>query len=127
MVTVKRRRNAVVSTPHAVIPTIGGNYTQHQMTKYYVYIICNKQKNVLYVGISNDWQRRINEHIADAVHKKQTFAGKYNCQYLLHLEEFMFVNDAIAREKERKAWNRMKKEKLITEHNPDWKFLNEQV
>lgn len=79
---------------------------------------------MLYVGISNDWQRRINEHIADAVHKKQTFAGKYNCQYLLHLEEFMFVNDAIAREKELKAWNRMKKEKLITEHNPDWQFLN---
>jgi hypothetical protein len=73
MVTVKRTRNAVVSTPHAVIPTIGGNYAQHHMTKYYVYIICNKQKNVLYVGISNDWQRRINEHIADAVHKKTNF------------------------------------------------------
>lgn len=94
------------------------------MTKYFVYIICNQQKNVLYVGISNDWQRRISEHIADAEHKKQTFAGKYNCRYLLHLEEFMFVNDAIAREKEIKSWSRVKKEKLITEHNPDWQFLN---
>jgi putative endonuclease len=39
----------------------------------------------------------------------------------------MFVYDAITREKEIKGWNRQKKEKLITEHNPDWIFLNEHV
>jgi putative endonuclease len=94
------------------------------MKKYYVYIICNLQKNVIYVGLTNDWQKRINEHIADAESLKQSFAGKYNCRYLLHLEEFMFVNDAIAREKEIKGWSRIKKEKLITEFNPEWRFLN---
>ena len=77
---------------------------------------------MLYVGITNNWQKRIAEHIADAENLKQSFAGKYNCRYLLHLEEFMFVYDAIAREKEIKGWNRQKKEKLITEHNPDWIF-----
>jgi len=82
---------------------------------------------VLYVGITNNWQKRIAEHIADSENLKQSFVGKYNCRYLLHLEEFMFVYDAIAREKEIKAWNRMKKEKLITKHNPDWIFLNEHV
>jgi putative endonuclease len=97
------------------------------LKKYFVYIICNQQKNVLYVGITNNWQKRIAEHIADAENLKHSFAGKYNCRYLLHLEEFMFVYDAIAREKEIKGWSRMKKEKLITKHNPDWIFLNEHV
>jgi putative endonuclease len=97
------------------------------MKKYFVYIICNLQKNVLYVGVTNHWQKRIEEHIADSENAKQSFAGKYNCRYLLHLEEYMFINDAIAREKEIKGWSRLKKEKLISENNPNWIFLNEQV
>jgi putative endonuclease len=82
------------------------------------------KKNVLYVGLTNNLQKRIEQHIADSEHTKQSFAGKYNCCYLLHLEEFMFVHDAIAREKEIKGWNRIKKELLITQNNPDWQFLN---
>lgn len=94
------------------------------MGKYFVYIICNASKTVLYTGITNNWQRRINEHISDAETNKLTFAGKYNCRHLIYLEEFMFVADAIAKEKEIKGWNRKKKENLITLHNPDWDFLN---
>jgi putative endonuclease len=97
------------------------------MKKYFVYIICNLQKNVLYIGVTNNWQKRLEEHIADSDNAKQSFAGKYNCCYLLHLEEYMFINDAIAREKEIKGWNRLKKEKLINENNPNWIFLNEHV
>ena len=74
--------------------------------------------------MTNNWQKRIDEHIADSENARQSFAGKYNCRYLLHLEEFMFVNDAISREKEIKAWNRLKKEKLISLTNPEWDFLN---
>jgi putative endonuclease len=95
------------------------------MKRYYVYIITNIQKNILYVGVTNNWQKRIDEHIADAGNKKTTYAGKYNCRYLLLLEEFMFVKDAITREKEIKGWRREKKDALITAANPEWHFLNE--
>ena len=95
------------------------------MKIYYVYIITNKNKTVLYTGVTNNWQRRINEHIEDARNDKKTFAGKYNCQYLLYLEEFQFINQAIDREKEIKGWNRKKKEVLIEKDNPNWEFLNE--
>jgi putative endonuclease len=95
------------------------------MKKYYVYIITNIHKTVLYTGITNDWERRINEHIQDACMSKKTFAGRYNCRYLLLLEEFMFARDAIEREKEIKRWSRKLKEDLINQLNPDWCFLNE--
>ncbi|MBL7712082.1 MAG: GIY-YIG nuclease family protein [Chitinophagaceae bacterium] len=95
------------------------------MKKYYVYIITNIHKTVLYTGVTHNWSRRMNEHIHDAETVKRTFAGKYNCRYLLLLEEYMFVRDAIAREKEIKDWNRERKEQLISLSNPDWTFLNE--
>jgi len=59
----------------------------------------------LYKGVNNNWPRRINEHIIDAETFKNTFAGKYNCRYILVLEEYMFIKDAIEREKEIKSWN----------------------
>jgi putative endonuclease len=60
----------------------------------------------------------------DADTGKRTFAGKYNCRYLLLLEEYVFVRDAIDREKEIKNWNRKLKNELITQSNPEWIFLN---
>lgn len=94
------------------------------MKIYYVYIITNAHKTVLYTGVTNDWQRRINEHISDSENFKKTFAGKYNCRYLLVLEEYMFIKEAIEREKEIKSWNRKLKENLINQTNPKWTFLN---
>lgn len=82
---------------------------------------------MLYVGVTNNWQKSIEEHNTDSENTKQSFAGKYNCRYLLHLEEYMFINDAIAREKEIKGWSRLKKERLINENNPNWIFLNAHV
>jgi putative endonuclease len=93
------------------------------MKKYYVYIITNALKTVLYTGLTNNWQRRINEHILDSETLKKTFAGKYNCRYILVLEEYMFINDAIEREKEIKSWSRKLKEDLINQTNPNWTFL----
>ena len=93
------------------------------MKKYYVYIITNALKTVLYTGLTNNWQRRINEHILDSETLKKTFAVKYNCRYILVLEEYMFINDAIEREKEIKSWSRKLKEDLINQTNPNWTFL----
>ena len=76
--------------------------------------------------MTNDLEQRIIEHYIDRIEKK-TFTGKYNCHYLLFYECYQYVNDAIAREKEIKGWLRVKKEKLITAFNSDWKFLNEEL
>jgi len=55
------------------------------------------------------------------------FAGRYYCYNLIYFEEFQYVYDAIAREKEIKGWRKEKKLKLINTKNPDWFFLNAEV
>ena len=95
--------------------------------KYIVYIITNKNKTVLYIGVTNDIQRRLSQHYFDSQNAKKSFAGKYNCYYLLYYQVFDEPNSAILREKELKGWRREKKNKLITEFNPNWEFLNNDV
>jgi putative endonuclease len=90
---------------------------------YYVYILTNLNKKVLYIGVTNSISRRIFEHKQDANGPKITFAGKYNCTNVIYFEHFQFIDEAIKREKELKSWNRKKKEKLITSSNPNWEFL----
>ena len=93
---------------------------------YYVYILTNKTKAVLYTGMTNNLQQRLTEHYIDRIEKK-TYTGKYNCHFLIFYETYKYVNDAIAREKEIKGWLRIKKINLITTHNPAWKFLNAEL
>ncbi|MBO6620275.1 MAG: GIY-YIG nuclease family protein [Balneola sp.] len=93
---------------------------------YYVYITTNSSKTTLYVGMTNDIPSRILEHGLNAGNP-ETFAGKYHCFNLLYYEEFQYVNDAIAREKEIKKWRRDKKEQLINSVNPEWRFLNKEL
>jgi len=94
---------------------------------YFVYIITNRNKTVLYIGVTNDLAGRIEEHKEDSFKGKRTYAGKYNCYYLLYYEHFDFIEDAIDREKEIKGWLRKKKENLINTLNPDWEFLNDKI
>ena len=63
---------------------------------YYVYILTNKIKTVLYTGMTNYLEQRIIEHYIDRIDKKH-FAGKYNCHFLIFYESYKYVNDAIAR------------------------------
>ena len=95
---------------------------------YYVYILTNKNKTVLYTGITNNLPRRLQEHAANAlpIHPP-SFAGKYNAYHLIYYERFAQVESAIAREKEIKGWRRSKKEALINIVNPEWKFLNDEI
>lgn len=93
---------------------------------FYVYIVTNPVKTVLYVGVTNDLTRRLAEHFENKGNKK-TFAGKYYCYNLVYYEHFTHIDHAIAREKEIKKWRREKKELLIATENPEWKFLNEEV
>ena len=91
---------------------------------YYVYIITNKNKTVLYTGVTNDLKRRLYEHENGIL---PSFTKKYNCHYIVYYEHFTFILHAIDREKEIKKWRREKKDKLITKFNPEWKFLNEEI
>ena len=78
------------------------------MHNYTVYIVTNPTKSVLYVGITNDLAQRLVEHYMERG-KPSTFAGRYFCYNLLYYEDFQYVQDAIAREKEIKKWRRSKK------------------
>ncbi len=88
---------------------------------YFIYIVTNKNKTVLYIGVTNDLQRRVYEHEHGLI---PGFTKKYNRHYLVYYEHFQQIADAIEREKILKKWRREKKEKLINEFNPKWNFLN---
>ena len=94
---------------------------------YFVYIITNKNKTTLYIGVTNNIQRRLSQHYFDSEHSKISFAGKYNCYYLIYYEGFESITSAISREKEIKKWRREKKDNLINNFNPSWEFLNNDV
>lgn len=93
---------------------------------YYVYILTNKIKTVLYTGVTNDLKNRLYGHQNPEVIDKN-FTTKYKCFYLVYFEQFIDVETAIKREKQIKGWTRIKKENLIGEFNPNWSFLNDEI
>ena len=92
--------------------------------QYWVYIMSNKSRTVLYIGMTNDLYRRYLEHKQEII---KGFTQKYKCHDLLYYEEFADVDEAIAREKEIKAWRREKKDMLIAASNPSKKDLAEEL
>jgi putative endonuclease len=90
---------------------------------YYVYILTNRDRSVLYTGVTNNLPQRIIEHYLNKGNT-DTFTGKYACYLLVYYETFKYVNDAIVREKELKKFRRKQKLALIDSFNPEWKFLN---
>ncbi len=91
---------------------------------YYIYMTTNPDRTVLYTGVTNDLDRRMEEHWADNTGEQKTFAGKYFCYNLIYYEYYPHVEWAIAREKQIKRMSRAKKEALIAKFNPAWRFLN---
>ncbi len=73
---------------------------------YFVYILTNNLKTVLYIGVTNDLERRLWEHKNGEV---DGFTKKYNVKYLMYFEETGDVESAIRREKQLKGWSRAKK------------------
>ncbi len=90
------------------------------MKNYYVYILSNEAKT-LYIGITNNLERRIYEHKNKLI---DGFTKKYNLTKLVYYETTSEVKDAITREKQLKGWLRMKKITLIDESNPGWDDLS---
>ena len=84
--------------------------------QYYVYILTNKNRNVLYTGVTKDLIRRVYEHKNHL--DKGSFTAKYNVTNLVYYEETTDIRAAIEREKQIKSWSRIKKMFLIREMNP---------
>ncbi|MGO2103488.1 GIY-YIG nuclease family protein [Psychroflexus halocasei] len=87
---------------------------------YSVYILTNKQRGTLYIGMTGGIDDRIERHRQG---KGSFFTAKYNLTKLVYQEDFQYVNDAIAREKQLKSWQRDWKIELIEKDNPEWKDL----
>jgi putative endonuclease len=87
--------------------------TIHQ---YYIYILTSKKNGTLYIGVTNDLERRVLEHKQKIT---EGFTSKYNVNQLVYFESFQYVNHAIKREKQLKKWNRQWKINLIEEGKPN--------
>lgn len=94
------------------------------MRTYYVYILTNYNRTVLYTGVTNNMERRLREHADEARHRTKSFCGRYNVICLVYYESYSIVTQAIQREKEIKNLRRIKKEEIINGFNPRWDFLN---
>ena len=87
---------------------------------YYIYFLSSSNNSALYIGVTNDLERRIEEHRSGLI---PGFTQKYNCHKLVYYEQYSDVNEAIAREKQLKKWSRSKKNGLVEKTNPEWKEL----
>lgn len=88
------------------------------MNRYYVYILSNKSGKSVYIGVTNNLERRYFEHMWLDETK---FVGKYKLKELIYTEEYSSRSLAIEREKQLKKWSRIKKEVLIATKNPSRK------
>ena len=92
--------------------------------QYYVYILTNKSNKVLYIGVTNDLERRMYEHKNKMV---DGFTKKYNLNKLVYFEGTTDVRSALEREKQLQNWHRSWKINLVNEFNSEWKDLSEML
>lgn len=90
------------------------------MRDYFVYMLASGRNGTLYVGVTNDLLRRVGEHKEKAA---PGFTKRYGVGILVWYEAFGDINDAIAREKQIKGWNRAWKIRLIEKENSGWNDL----
>jgi putative endonuclease len=92
------------------------------MTKnYFVYILTNERNGTLYIGVTNNLEKRLYEHKNKLV---KGFTEKYSLDKLVYYEHTTDIVSAITREKQIKKWNRKWKLELIEKDNPLWKDLS---
>ena len=90
------------------------------MKSYYLYILASERNGTLYIGVTSNLLKRIQEHKTKAV---DGFTKDYNINKLVYYEETNQIYSAIAREKQLKKWNRAWKIELIEQNNPNWDDL----
>ncbi len=94
------------------------------MNAYFVYMMTNRSRVVLYTGVTNSLERRISEHQNGEI---KGFTKTYKIDRLVYFESFDDPRDAISREEEIKRWKREKKNKLVRTLNPKWEDLGKQL
>jgi putative endonuclease len=87
------------------------------MKAFYVYMMTNRSRVVLYTAITNSLMRRVSQHQNSEI---KGFTKRYKVDRLIYYERFNNPRDAIAREKEIKGWRREKKNALVGRTNPKW-------
>ena len=90
----------------------------------YIYIMANERNGTIYVWVTNNLLRRIEEH---KIWIGEGFTKKYHCKFCVYYEYFENIELAIIREKQLKWWNRKQKLELIESINPEWNDLTEQI
>ncbi len=88
--------------------------------QFYVYILASERNGTLYVGVTSNLPRRIQQHKNNQL---DGFCEKYNVKQLVYFEQHDTAESAITREKQIKKWNRAWKLKLIEKNNPRWEDL----
>ena len=89
---------------------------------FFVYILSNWNDSVLYIGVTNNLERRLYEHRNGLV---DGFTKKYNVHKLVYFEHTNDIYSALSREKQLKKWRKEKKNLLVASMNPTWKDLSE--
>lgn len=92
----------------------------HVEKRFYVYIMTNRNNDVLYTGVTNDLARRVCEHKSGEV---GGFTSRYKINKLVYFEAFDSIEEAIAREKRIKGGSRIKKIRLVDSKNEEWMDL----
>ncbi|MDP8227930.1 MAG: GIY-YIG nuclease family protein [Candidatus Electryoneaceae bacterium] len=91
------------------------------MKTYYVYIMASMRNGTLYIGVTNDLIKRVNQHKND---KFDGFTKKYQTHMLVFYEQTEDIYEALKREKRLKWWKRKWKLELIEKMNPEWRDLS---
>ncbi len=91
----------------------------------FIYIITNKYQTVVYTGVTSNLPRRILDH--KEKRNPKSFSARYDVNLLVYYEQFQWIGDAIAREKQKKAGSRETKNDLIRSINPNWEDLFEDI
>jgi len=90
------------------------------VASYSVYIVTNKPRGTLYIGVTNDLVCRIHEHREGLV---AGFTKRYGLKQLVYFERYDDPQTAIQREKNIKHWSRAWKLDLMATVNPQWRDL----
>lgn len=92
--------------------------------RFFVFVLSNRRRGVLYVGVTSDLTRRLPEHKAKLV---PGFTKTYGIVMLVYYEEYSSILEARAREATLKRWRRAWKMDLIDKFNLDWRDLAEEL
>jgi len=92
--------------------------------RYFVYILTNCKRGVLYIGVTNDLVRRLCEHKGKVV---PGFTSRYGLTMLVYYEEYLSILEARNRERALKRWRRAWKFDLIEKLNPEWRDLSDDL